>query len=380
MENVIIASFDPTVFGLHPLSDIKTHSTVKWTTITRDYPRLCTAHLALKVPVVLMSSANIRKFTKAGAWPRQDAIYYDPFVRNYYSPEPNLKTKFDRYINTEPTDEQMVRFFQRMHNIAKNQYKRPSEHTHQPRATPMQFDGDGEEVQGSQIRWGITRTETFPETKTLSFDIAGNSAEPQVQWSMLDEPPTHTTNTQTTQPKTTPTETKSTKTDTKSTAHLTLDEDIRQHLDTLNIVLRNKILDHLQKFPLSKKTTVVQAMGEVMNLSFEMMTSRSADVSTPASKARTIQNELVLKYNHLHKPSTLDESEALFHAAFLQLYPNYYVLDRLVRSAYTDDEFVNLTRALTSSDVLNHIESGDLYSPSLAMSLRDVAFCHILYC
>lgn len=139
MENVIIASFDPTVFSSNTLSDIKTHQTVSWKTTVRDYPRLCTAHLATKMPIVLTTSANIRKYIKAGLFPKVDAIYYDPYTRYYHLPttmkdyEKN-KEKFENIINREPLDIHIVRFFTRCQNIAKTQYNRESTHCSQPKA------------------------------------------------------------------------------------------------------------------------------------------------------------------------------------------------------------------------------------------------------
>lgn len=150
MENVIIASFDPTVFGSRTLSDIKAHQTVTWKTITRDYPRLCTAHLATKMPIVLTTSANIRKYIKAGAYPKIDAIYYDPFTRYFHLPttmkdyEKN-KQKFEQIINREPTDPEIVKFFSRCRNIAKTNYTRSPTHKHQPLARAMPIDEEDEE-------------------------------------------------------------------------------------------------------------------------------------------------------------------------------------------------------------------------------------------
>lgn len=162
MENVVVASFDPTVFSPRPLSDLQAHRTLKWEIATRDYPRLCTAHLALKVPIVLTTSANIRKYHKAAAYPRLEAIYYDPFTRFYHVPLP-IRPKeepFNQIINRTPTDGEMNRFFKRCKNIANKNYTRKVEHSHQPKAQALKLD----EPQPSTSKTLIVDTETFDFT------------------------------------------------------------------------------------------------------------------------------------------------------------------------------------------------------------------------
>lgn len=154
MENVIIASFDPTVFGVRTLSDLESFRNLKAPVIYRDFPRLCTAHLALKVPIVLATAANIRKYQRVKTWPQEKAIYYDCYTRCYEAgPQVQDKTEIFRdIINRTPTDDEMVRYFQRCHNISKKNYTRTAEHRHMPRARPLgQLTNSDDELDESII-------------------------------------------------------------------------------------------------------------------------------------------------------------------------------------------------------------------------------------
>jgi len=145
MENVVVASFDPTVFSSNPLSDMVSFSTIKWKQAVLNYPRLCTAHLALKMPIVLTTAANIRKREKSRCFPRITAVYFDAFTRQFHVPSqcPNQKeveAKFSQILNATSTDEEIVRFFTRCANIAKNNYRRKNEHRHMPKAIPVDLE------------------------------------------------------------------------------------------------------------------------------------------------------------------------------------------------------------------------------------------------
>lgn len=139
MQNVIYAAFDPTVFSSRKLSDLTSFIPLKQEVIYRDFPRLTTAHLALRVPIVLATAANIRKYDKAGAFPNVNCIYYDPFTRFFSVPHPikQKQTKFLEILNRTPTDAEMVRYFKRLHNLAKSHYTRPTEHSHTYKARPI---------------------------------------------------------------------------------------------------------------------------------------------------------------------------------------------------------------------------------------------------
>lgn len=154
MDHVIVASFDPTIFGRNPLSNLKDHVKLPASTIYRDFPRLCTAHLALKVPIVLETSANIRKYKKAGAYPKIEAIYYDPYTRWFNVPTQSRKAKeldekFSKIANREATDPEMIRFFQRCHNLAKRNLTRIPSHQHQPLAQSIPDEAPEDECEGS---------------------------------------------------------------------------------------------------------------------------------------------------------------------------------------------------------------------------------------
>lgn len=145
MENVVVASFDPTVFSSNPLSDTKSFITVKWNQIVLNYPRLCTAHLALKMPIVLCTAASIRQREKARLFPRVKAVYFDAFTRQFHVPTgcPDkiaVEIKFREILNKTSTDEEIVRFFTRCANIAKNNYRRKNEHAHMPKAQPVDLE------------------------------------------------------------------------------------------------------------------------------------------------------------------------------------------------------------------------------------------------
>jgi hypothetical protein len=163
MENVCVASFDPSIFSSRPLSDLSSFSTTRATIIYRDFPRLCTSHLALKVPIVLATAANIRKYAKVNCYPQDRAVYYDLHTRFYKLPE-TISSKehiFEAIINREPTDAELVRYFKRCANIAKHQYTKPDTHRHQPKAKtitlgPGNFSDSEDEVSDNSDEEGFT--------------------------------------------------------------------------------------------------------------------------------------------------------------------------------------------------------------------------------
>lgn len=167
MENVVVASFDPSIFSSRPLSDMAAYKTIKFEIVTRDFPRLCTAHLALHVPIVLTTAANIRKYIKAGLYPKLEAVYYDPYTRNFHLPKPiEDKTQiFESILNRTPTDTEMIRFFRRQHNIAKQNYKRVEEHRHQPKAKPLY----GLDLDASSDEDEIKITHQYERPKGIEF-------------------------------------------------------------------------------------------------------------------------------------------------------------------------------------------------------------------
>lgn len=188
MENVIIASFDPTVFCSRTLSDIKSHQTLQFRVASRDYPRLCTAHLALKMPIVLTTSANIRKYAKAGAYPRLEAVYYDPFTRYFSVPSTikdydRVKSTFSEIINREPTDPEMLKFFKRCKNLAVNNFRRECSHAHQQRARPISLDDSDEEEDSTPALIPIDEVdEPAPPQIPTSKDMLNMSKEELEYW------------------------------------------------------------------------------------------------------------------------------------------------------------------------------------------------------
>lgn len=178
MENVVVASFDPTIFSSRPLSDLENHKTLPWSTIKRDFPRLCTIHLATKLPVVLATSSTIRKYNKAGVFPRNDAIFFDPFTRHYHIPvlakqrEQN-KLKLESILNREPTDEELIKFFKRCHNLAKSNFTRTTTHIGIRRAIELNLDSDTEEEDEHEgacaARPSSSRTKTSQADELTKF-------------------------------------------------------------------------------------------------------------------------------------------------------------------------------------------------------------------
>lgn len=118
-RNVFFASADPTVYSPNCLSDLQSFQPVKFTKIQDDLPRLCRAHLELKVPIAFATAAFIRKYTKAGVWPRKEAIFYDLYTGSFGSGDEQLLGKFRVSITKPLTPNNIVRFFKRLHNIAK---------------------------------------------------------------------------------------------------------------------------------------------------------------------------------------------------------------------------------------------------------------------
>lgn len=364
MENVVIASFDPTVFGIHTLSDLSQHRAVKWAVVTRDYPRLCTAHLALKVPIVLMSSSNIRKYKKAGAFPKLEAVYYDPFVRNWHSEKSNLSSEFASIINREPTDEEMVRYFQRMHNIAKKQYVRPTEHKHQPKATPMSFDSDDEEVQGSVIRWSIRRADDGSAEKVdksdkpeATQDICGLTSDQfSTQCKILHNKEVEDNKK-------------------KLLTGDTLEQIINKALMAVEPSIGLMVLQHL-KFHKIPKELLTKAISKVVDLANNILTYHEIKPNMLAMQAYDIYNTILSQTTALKFPEEMYENgrdcESAMHAAWLILYPNFYLLDRILRfygTTETDDRWTSL---LISETVLNELDSLCAIESDFKRSLQKV--------
>lgn len=368
MENVVIASFDPTMFGVHTLSDIKTHESVKWQTITRDYPRLCTAHLALKVPIVLTSSANIRKFKKAGAFPRREAVYYDPFVRNYYSPDATLNSRFQRYINTTPTDEEMVRFFQRMHNIAKKQYTRQNEHSHQPKATVMKFDEEDEEIQGSQVRWKLTRSIDEPDTPNV---INPTFLEQGASGSTPKSPEQAGTKLKIKNPE----QAKATAS-TMTTEFTNLTNELFDGDDTLRSTIdvamngmdpNNglKLLKFLKKYPIENA-----ALQTVTTNAFRKSMVYMLNQNDPSIEAERELTDAIIATG-IDLGHEVDLATAITYATFMVAAPIFFYADRLVNHSETKtDEF--LTGLLVRDSVLDQLSSRDIITKEFQHELRQL--------
>lgn len=150
MENVfsvkvLVASFDPTVFGRRRLSDLQSFSPLKWMDIACTFPKLFIARKKLGVPVVLATSANIRKYEKRQSWPKKEAIYFDPFVSASASPVPRLLSEFRKIFSTPATSEEVCAWFKRCFNIAKYESN-----------TDMQL-GDTMEHLENRFEYGPTR-------------------------------------------------------------------------------------------------------------------------------------------------------------------------------------------------------------------------------
>lgn len=123
MEKVLLATFDPTVFGTKTISEIDAFSTMKFRQACDLYTKLAAAHRILKVPIHIVTASTLRNWRRKGTFPKKESIYYDPYTGMSCSGNcSNAPPRFLEILNSPIPDPAIVRTFQRANNIAKKEF------------------------------------------------------------------------------------------------------------------------------------------------------------------------------------------------------------------------------------------------------------------
>lgn len=136
MENVIVSTFDSTIYTSRPLSDLTSFAPLKAGSIYNFFPKLERAAQAISADVILCTRANILKYKKANAYPKYGSVYFDCFTSTADSDSPTLLTKFQQSFDQPISSADIRNFFE---HCARNSRLSPSGSSYCNIITPQEL-------------------------------------------------------------------------------------------------------------------------------------------------------------------------------------------------------------------------------------------------